>query len=181
MGTLQYFNKTHRRKDFSDNGLPKETSHRRSINRGTHVEEYAISNRNELFIVNHKNGHRPKKTTNQHINEHDSDSETRIRSEISSAEKFNSDVNPKDFTSEQAQAITPVNTEFNLIDKSNNIVLQIWNCRSNLTKSITIGEQTRTWWMLETNARKAPGPFGYLKDAKRLPNPETFGSKLIAA
>ena len=38
--------------------------------------------------------------------------------EIASPKSFNSDVNPKDFTREQAQALTPINTEVNLIDDS---------------------------------------------------------------
>ena len=40
--------------------------------------------------------------------------------EIASPKKFNSDVNPKGFTREQTQTITPNNTDLNLIDKSKN-------------------------------------------------------------
>ena len=43
--------------------------------------------------------------------------ERETTNEIDSPKKFNSDVNPKDFTREQAQTNTPINTEPNLIDK----------------------------------------------------------------
>ena len=39
--------------------------------------------------------------------------------EIACPKDFNSDTNPKDFTRDEAQTISPINTEFSPIDKSN--------------------------------------------------------------
>ena len=63
--------------------------------------------------------------------------------EIGSPKKYESDVNSEDLTGEQAQAITAINTKFNITDKGKNFILQIRISRFNSFMTITIGEQTR--------------------------------------
>ena len=53
--------------------------------------------------------------------------------------KLNPDVNPKNFTRGQAQTITPMNTEFDLIDTIKNIYFPDLECRSTSFMTVTIG------------------------------------------
>ena len=74
---------------------------------------------------------------------------------IASPMKFNSDVNPKDLTREQAQATTPFRSEPNLIDKSNNFYFtdskmqsqfkydyHHWGANSKVLKNLSKREET---------------------------------------
>ena len=114
---------------------------------GNHDEEYVFNILSKLCKLNRKYGlllhiDRKFRPTDQSSNMA-LKAKRESTNEIALPEKFDSDVNPKDFTRKQAEAINSINTEFNLIDKSNIFNLQIRNWRSNSIMTTTIGEQTR--------------------------------------